>query len=195
MADFKEDHFNATFELDAAYFGTGHALFRQHLFYYTLSNAIVKYDVTARREVGRIELPESVRGRRLYADKHTVVDLSADENDLWVVYPGEDDSVWVAQVDPDKLELGSAWRVPGVRQGVLGEGFIACGVLYFLESGQKRFSNINLGFDVFTRNYKNGTNLEFVSPYTRTTMLQYDYVTESVISWDNGRQLTYPLLM
>ena len=146
--------------------------------------------------MGRISLPLSLIGRRLYADKHTVADLSVDEYGVWVVFPGEGGAVMVGEVVEEELRLGGTWRVSGVEQGEVGESFVACGVLYFLESGHEKFSSLHFSFDIFTQNKtESSEKLEFINPYAMTTMLQYDPLTDSLLSWDKGRQLTYPLLI
>ena len=102
----------------------------------------------------------------------------------------------VGEVVEEELRLGGTWRVSGVKQGEVGESFVACGVLYFLESGHEKFSSLPFSFDIFTQNKtESSEKLEFINPYAMTTMLQYDPLTDSLLSWDKGRQLTYPLLI
>jgi len=74
--------------------------------------------------------------------------------------------------------------------------FVACGVLYLIgDVTSKSGASIEFAYDLFERRrLAAGRGLRFSSPFQMTTMLAYNPRDRRLYGWDNGNQLTYPLL-
>jgi Olfactomedin-like domain len=70
--------------------------------------------------------------------------------------------------------------------------FIACGVLYALDSTTDRNTKIRLALDLFTLKLLDVT-LSFTNPFRKTTTVGYNHKNKELYTWDKGNQLLYPV--
>lgn len=70
--------------------------------------------------------------------------------------------------------------------------FIACGVLYAIDSATERNTKIRLALDLYTLKLLDVT-LSFTNPFRKTTMVGYNHKTKELYTWDKGNSLIYPV--
>lgn len=79
----------------------------------------------------------------LYTTNYNYMDFSVDENGLWVIYgiPSTNHTI-VMKVNTDrKMETQYMWNI-SINNHLFGEMFVACGVLYAVDSVTERNSKI-----------------------------------------------------
>ena len=123
------------------------------------------------------------------------MDLSADESGLWVLYSTSSHSgkLCATQLDPLTLKsLQIFCPVSSESMPGMGNAFVACGVVYCIDSFRGPTTTINYAYDTAT---KNGTNpgINFVNKYNYNSMVTYNPHEKVLYAWDNHRQITYPL--
>lgn len=74
----------------------------------------------------------------------------------------------------------------------MGNAFIACGVIYCIDSYNEQASTINFAYDTKTGNQWN-PNIPFKNQYGYNSMVDYNSKEKVLYAWDHGRQLTYSL--
>ena len=79
----------------------------------------------------------------LYTTKNNYMDFSVDENGLWVIYGiSSTNHTIVMKVKTDgKMETQYMWNIT-INHHLFGEMFVACGVLYAIDSVTDRDSKI-----------------------------------------------------
>lgn len=135
----------------------------------------------------------------LYSTGRSYVDLEADDTGgIWLIYAAANDNehLLVARLDPDIMTLTATWSIDA-RHADFGNGFVVCGVLYLVSDVSSRHgAQITFGFDLDARRRVEPLpNLSFTSPYELTTSLAFNPRDRRLYAWDNGNQLTYPLLV
>lgn len=70
--------------------------------------------------------------------------------------------------------------------------FIACGVLYAIDSATERNTKIRLALDLYTLKLLDVT-LSFTNPFRKTTTVGYNHKTKELYTWDKGNALLYPV--
>jgi hypothetical protein len=70
--------------------------------------------------------------------------------------------------------------------------FIACGVLYGIDSTSERNTKIRLALDLYTMKLID-VSLSFTNPFRKTTTVGYNHKNKELYSWDRGNQLIYPV--
>jgi hypothetical protein len=70
--------------------------------------------------------------------------------------------------------------------------FIACGVLYAIDSATALNTKIRLALDLYTLKLLDVT-LSFTNPFRKTTTVGYNHKTKELYTWDKGNSLIYPV--
>ena len=74
----------------------------------------------------------------------------------------------------------------------MGNAFVACGVIYCIDSHSSRSTTINFAYDTKTGKQWN-PNIQFTNQYTYNTMVDYNPRERVLYAWDHRRQVTYSL--
>ena len=74
----------------------------------------------------------------------------------------------------------------------MGNAFVACGVVYCIDTHSSRFTTINFAYDTKTGKQWN-PNIQFTNQYTYNTMVAYNPREKVLYAWDNRRLVTYPI--
>ena len=123
------------------------------------------------------------------------MDLSVDESGLWALYSYSSYSGKLCATQMDPLTLGRLNTYCGVSSESMtnmGNAFVACGVVYSIDSYSATATTINYAYDTTT---SSGTNpgIRFVNKFGYNSMVTYNPREKVLYAWDNKRQITYPL--
>jgi len=79
----------------------------------------------------------------LYTTNYSYMDFSVDENGLWVIYgiPSSNHTVVMKVNTIQTMEIEYMWNI-SIKHHLFGEMFVACGVLYAIDSTTERNSKI-----------------------------------------------------
>lgn len=137
--------------------------------------------------------------RRLYRNQLNSIDISVDENGVWLLYPNLYSDLNSTIVM--KLNGGSqpeyVWNLT-IDYHQLGEAFLLCGVLYGVESGRTERTHIAFAYDLYTnrelsKEIAGGEKVAFTNPFLGTVYIGYNPLYRYLYTWDNGNMLEYPL--
>ena len=196
--NFKTNHPSSVYDLgNIPYYGTGSVMFRGSLYYqWNRLNKVVRFDLEAGAVIAVRKIGGSLyKGKKaVYSSKHVYYDFSVDENGLWVIYASNSvlSKVKVAKLDPDSLEIIKTWTLNEPAQ-THGNGFVMCGVLYLVKNCNSPATKIDYSYDLYTGEYRN-PNLRFTNPFRNNVMVTYNHKHQKIYAWDNGSQVTYPMI-
>ena len=74
----------------------------------------------------------------------------------------------------------------------MGNAFVACGVIYCIDSFSSRSTTINFAYDTKTGKQWN-PNIQFTNQYGYNSMVDYNPREKVLYAWDRKRQVTYSL--
>ena len=74
----------------------------------------------------------------------------------------------------------------------MANAFVACGVVYCIDSYGARSTTINFAYD--TKTGKQWTpNIQFINQFGCNSMVAYNPRERVLYAWDNQRLVTYPI--
>lgn len=202
LQSFKEKSNVNIHKLQYNFSGNSHLIYNGSFFYYSSQmKKLVKYDLRSRVSAYLDLSFAKLSSRFLYRVQHNQVDLMADENGLWLVFPAFDNqplefgnNTFVLKFDPVSMTVEKIWNV-GLDHRSKGDLFIVCGVLYALGSVQETYTNIDVAFDLYQEvNLRISSEpIDFINPFAANYMISYNFRTKKIYAWDKGNLIDYPI--
>ena len=175
--------------------GNSHVVYDGHFYYNQYgTNKLIKYELSTNHTYFRhiedaAHRPSSVK---LYETQYNYMDVMADENGLWVVFAQNvTNNTLVLKFDPITLGTENVWNIT-LDHSMIGEMFIACGILYGTESGTETFTKIRFAFDLYL-NTPVDVSVNFTNPFKNNNLIAYNPRHEKLYAWDATNLIEYPL--
>lgn len=192
---FRHKNVSRTYNLPFEFDGNSHVVYDGSFYYNEFeSNRIIKLDLTSNKTKSRVieDAAHSPMSNHLFETQYNYMDLNADENGLWVIFATNiTNNTLVLKFDPATLLTENLWNLTLDHQ-MMGEMFIACGVLYGVESTTDTFTKIRFAFDLYL-NTPIEISVNFTNPFKQNTMISYNPRYEQIYSWDSRNLIVYPI--
>ncbi|XP_068755945.1 olfactomedin-like protein 2B [Montipora capricornis] len=179
--------------------GTGAVIYGPYLYYNReSSNVVVKYNLRS----GQIEAQISVSNCAPRSNSyrwggftwHSGMDLAVDEQGLWVLCGNTNNNkrlrASIIDVVANTISLTFDLRTEPIN--LIGNAFVACGVIYAIDSHNSRPAAINFAYDTKTGRQWN-PHIKFINQYGVIYMVDYNPRERVLYAWDYKRQVTYPI--
>ncbi|XP_066528369.1 olfactomedin-like protein 3B isoform X2 [Hoplias malabaricus] len=183
--------------LPSAWTGTGHAVYDGFL-YYTSERSelqVIKYDLKNGSIADSAVLPVEGQIPVYSLNPETLVDLIADEEGLWALYPAGD-TINLAKMDAETLDIEQMWDTLCPRTNAEA-AFIVCGTVYVVYNTRPSSrSRLQCVFDVNDMTTSGEAPLlYFPRRFGAHSSLKYNPVERQVYAWDDGYQILYRLAL
>ncbi|XP_068696049.1 olfactomedin-like protein 2A [Montipora foliosa] len=198
MDKFKAGLVPKTYALPYDWQGTGAVIYGQYLYYNREStNQFVKYNLRS----GQIEAHVSVAycapsSNRYEWGGYSGMDLAVDEQGLWVLcgHTNNGNRLRASKIDVETNSNPRYFHLNSLSEPItsMGNAFVACGVIYTIDSCHSRFTTINFAYDTKTGRQWN-PNIKFTNQYGYNSMVDYNPRERVLYAWDNTYQVTYPV--
>ena len=167
-----------------------------NLFYRENSSYVVQYDLV-KEKIKQTNIGKSIIPRKYQYEwgGYTTMDLSVDESGLWVLYsyPGYNGHLCANKLDPLTLStLRSFCSISSEPMTNIGNAFVACGIVYSIDSYNSATTTINYAYDTATGSRTN-PGITFVNKFRYNSMVTYNPREKVLYAWDRNCQITYPL--
>ncbi|XP_016340283.1 olfactomedin-like protein 3B [Sinocyclocheilus anshuiensis] len=180
-----------------AWNGTGHAAYDGFLYYVSESSElqVIKYDLKNGSVADNAVLPMDDRRPVYQLNPETLVDLVADEDGLWALYPAGD-TINLAKMDIDSLDIEQMWDTACPRNNAEA-AFIVCGTVYVVYNTKPPSrSRVQCVFDVNDMVSSGEAPLiYFPRRYGAHSSLKYNPEERQLYAWDDGYQILYKLAL
>ncbi|XP_026229426.1 olfactomedin-like protein 2B [Anabas testudineus] len=195
---FKSGQASNSYKLPYSFTGTGHVVFNG-AFYYNraFSRDIIRYDLRHRYVAAWTTLHDALLEEQAHRTQ-TEVEFAVDESGLWLLYPAMDtegfhqEVILLTHIHPRDLQPVRSFRT-GLRRGHYGNCFLVCGVLYAVDSMERRYANVTYAFDTHTLTHT-VPSLAFTNMHAHTSQLAYCPLDKKLYAWDNGHQMMYDVI-
>uniref|UniRef100_A0A670KDZ8 Gliomedin n=1 Tax=Podarcis muralis TaxID=64176 RepID=A0A670KDZ8_PODMU len=185
----------STIELPWQYYGCGHAIYNNTLYYQRVGrNIIVKYDfATQSSQTLSMKNAWYFERKYLFGASKSYFSVAVDENGLWVLYLSRpDEHIMVAHVDEDTFSV-LRYINTTYPQSKAGNAFVACGVLYITD---KNHTHVAFAYDLWRER-----QLDTISPAKQDdssfvpvlAMLSYNQGDKRLYTWEHGFLMQYPV--
>ncbi|KAF2901206.1 hypothetical protein ILUMI_04981 [Ignelater luminosus] len=191
----QEGNLTQTYRLALPFQGNAHVVYNGSFYYHAQGKPqIIRYFLKkkTKTELNVTELIAMDSSNALYKTGYNYLDFSVDDNGLWVIFPVPDSNNTGVMKVNDSMHIQKMWNFSMEHQKV-GEMFVACGVLYAIDSISTYHSKVRFALDLYTERLVE-INLDFTNPFESTTMATYNHRKKELHTWDSGTQLKYPVL-
>ncbi|XP_068756110.1 olfactomedin-like protein 2A [Montipora capricornis] len=176
--------------------GTGAVVYGPYLYYNReVSNVIVKYNLRSQQVDAQIGVSYCTPRTYSYSwGGYSGMDLAVDEQGLWVLCGHTSNSYMLraGKIDVETNSIAPSYNLNTESITSMGNAFVACGVIYTIDSYNSRFTTINFAYDTKTGREWN-PNIKFTNQYGYNSMVDYNPREKVLYAWDNRRQVTYPI--
>uniref|UniRef100_A0A3B5LM83 Olfactomedin-like 2Bb n=1 Tax=Xiphophorus couchianus TaxID=32473 RepID=A0A3B5LM83_9TELE len=198
MDTFKSGQPSNSYKLPYDFTGTGHVVFNGAFFYNrAFSRDVVRFDLRRRYVSAWTTLHDAILEEQTHRTQ-TEVEFAVDESGLWLLYPALDtegfhqEVILLIQLHHRDLQPIHTFRT-GLRRGRYGNTFLVCGVLYGVDSMERRYANVTYAFDTHTLTHT-VPSLAFTNMYTHTSQVSYNPLDKKLYAWDDGHQMNYDVI-
>uniref|UniRef100_T1JTF9 Olfactomedin-like domain-containing protein n=2 Tax=Tetranychus urticae TaxID=32264 RepID=T1JTF9_TETUR len=200
---FRSDNDVTIHKLRYNFTGNSQIIYNSSFYYYSdQMKKLVKYDLKS-KDFAYLEHSFTHSFKQLYSLAHNHLDLMADENGLWVIWPNpENNNTMVMKFDgstmnvPQASSIESIWNIK-LDHTTRGEMFIICGVLYSVASISETYTTIDVAFDLYNNVNLNDYQepIKFINPFKKNIMLSYNSRSRKIHGWDNNNLIEYPIML
>ncbi|XP_018533916.1 olfactomedin-like protein 2B [Lates calcarifer] len=198
MDTFKSGQPSNSYKLPYSFTGTGHVVFNG-AFYYNraFSRDVIRYDLRHRYVAAWTTLHDALLEEQAHRTQ-SEVEFAVDESGLWLLYPAMDtegfhqEVILLTHLRPRDLQPIRSFRT-GLRRGRYGNSFLVCGVLYAVDSMERRYANVTYAFDTHTLTHT-VPSLAFTNMHEHTSQLAYCPLDKKLYAWDDGHQMMYDVI-
>lgn len=196
FADYVAGNLAQSWTLTYSYDGTGATAYNGYLYYNQASTRnMVKYDLDAHAVVDVVELTNAgYRNTYHYQwGGYSDIDFAVDENGLWVLYATSSNSgkLVISKLSED-LDIEDTYNTASESKTSMGNAFMVCGILYAIDSYSTTNTTINYSYDT-SDSSDQSESISFNIPGGYSSMVQYNYLDQTLWAWDNSQHLTYDL--
>uniref|UniRef100_A0A8B9JHW3 Olfactomedin-like 3a n=1 Tax=Astyanax mexicanus TaxID=7994 RepID=A0A8B9JHW3_ASTMX len=183
--------------LPSVWNGTGHAVYDGFLYYVSERSElqVVKYDLKNGSVTDSAVLPVEAQTPVYSLNPETTVDLIADEEGLWALYPAGN-TINLAKMDPETLDIEQMWDTSCPRNNAEA-AFMVCGTVYVVyntrPSSRSRIQCVYDVADMVTND--EAPLLYFPRRYGAHSSLKYNPAERQLYGWDDGYQILYRLAL
>lgn len=194
MAKLKAGVTRKTYQLPYNWHGTGAVVYGSYLYYNREGTSqIDRYNLQTERLEGKITLSDFSYASYKWGGS-SGVDLAVDEHGLWVLWGSSSNNrrLNAAKIDLDSNHIARTWTLNTEPKGLMGNAFVACGIIYCIDEYSTRSTTINFAYDTKTGKQWN-PNIQFINQYGYNSMVDYNPREKVLYAWDFGRFVTYSL--